>query len=330
LKSKFSIVQAVFIPFVLLLVNFAFGGCLILIGAVGLSKPSKEGYFFLIAGLVFLGLFVLIVRHYLRVFAQITVDEYSIAFRRLLKTTVYNWSDVQSIKLLGKEYEFGWIIFDYPMEAATLEFLDGSREVVFIKYYANMDRIRTALHVIRTRIEEGEKITEDCFIPISRTQPAINPPIDALKFGRNHLLTFNGIFAHSSWIFLAWLWLFANNGMGVLPKLGFTIYIGGFFYGILGFQLHYFRLNGAYLMVRNHCWLWRRHNYRMKDIREIVVEEPHKMSTAIRVITTNYEDQLYPSGSINKKSWIRLMNEFARLGIPVRNETYYEWPEIEE
>ena len=48
--------------------------------------------------------------------------------------------------------------------------------------------------------------------------------------------------------------------------------------------------------------LWKNDTYYIKDLREIVFEEPHKMSTSLRVITNNYETKLYPAGSIRNKS----------------------------
>ena len=70
--------------------------------------------------------------------------------------------------------------------------------------------------------------------------------------------------------------------------------------------------------------VWRNDAYLIKDIREIVFEEPHKMSTSLRVITNNYESKLYPAGSIRQKSWRKIKEEITAYGVKVRNEAYFE------
>jgi hypothetical protein len=112
--------------------------------------------------------------------------------------------------------------------------------------------------------------------------------------------------------------------MSSIGKIIFASFILVLFQGLFGYQLHNFRLNEKLLVVRNHVWLWRNDIYKIEDLREIVFEEPHKMSTSLRVITNNYETKLYPAGSIKNKSWRRLCRRLTELGIPVRNEAYFE------
>jgi hypothetical protein len=302
--------------------TFGLAGILILAGSRALSKSDNASFLLLVFGLVFLAMTVLIVRHYAKILNTIEVALDGIEITGLINRKCISWNEVQAFNLTGKEPE-RFMFTSLPMEAITILNKNGTKEIAFGKYYSNFDRLRTAFHFINLKIEKNEKITSDCFIEVAREKPLISNLTDLRKFGGNHLLTFNGLIAYGSIVFALWLIMFANNNMPILAGLIVLSILLLFGPGLYGYQLHYFKLNEEFLVVRNHLWFWQNDAYMIKDIREIVFEEPHKMSTSLRVITNNYESKLYPAGSIRQKSWRKLSEEISAYGVKVRNEAYF-------
>ena len=85
--------------------------------------------------------------------------------------------------------------------------------------------------------------------------------------------------------------------------------------------MHYFIITREFLVVKNTVWFWMREIYLLEDIKEIVIETPHKRETSLRIITTDYRDKLYSAGSLRNKTWKRLIEKFEIIKIKVRNET---------
>lgn len=323
MKSKFSIAQTVLLPFFLFLFIFGLGGLSLYAGIAFLSKSDNGGFLLAGFGLVFLAMGIVAVNHYVLILNQIKINVKGISIQGLVKHKAYKWSEIDNIHLTGKGFET-FMFTSMPMEAISIETKDGDRETILVKFYSNMDRIRTALHFINIKIRNNEPVTLDCFTPVERRKPAFVKSSSMTKYGGNHLLTLNGIMAHGGLIFIFWIFLFSGGPMGMFGKSMLSAFMILFCYGLYGYQLHYFYLDKEHVVVKNHIWLWRNDTFRLADIREIVFEEPHKISTSLRVITNNYETKLYPAGSIKRKSWSRLSQEFTNLGITVRNEAYFD------
>jgi hypothetical protein len=286
-------------------------------------KSNNDGFLLLGFGLVFLAMSLLIVWHYSKLFNQVWIDQTGIRIQGLIKKKFIGRDEVDEINLTGKEFE-RFMFTSMPMEAISIVTKKSDKEVILVKYYSNMDRIRTALHFIKLRLERQQEITSECFITVERQEPEIKDLTSLQKYGGNHLLTLNGLIVHGSLIFVLWLFVFSNSPMDLGVKTIVSLFALTFCFGLFGYQLHYFRLNTDYLLVKNHVWLWRNDAYLISDLREIVFEEPHKMSTSLRVITKNYETKLYPAGSVRRKSWSRLSKEFSKMGILVRNEAFFD------
>lgn len=320
MKSKFSLAQAFLIPAFSFLLPLGVGSLLIF-GGVG--KTDKSGFLLTCFGLVFLIMSLFIARHYLKMLRVIEINLDGITIKGLSETRTVRWSDVKKIKLTGKEPEGFWFM-SMPMEAVSIRTKDELKEVFLVKFYSNMAAIRTALHFIKVRIDKGEEITSDCFLNVQRIEPAVADLSSLKKFGKNHLLTLNGVTVYGSMIFPVGLFYYSNNPLPVLTWIflcGAMLFFGP---AVHGYQLHYFKLNEEYLVVKNHVWFWVNDAYYIKDIRLIVFEEPHKMSTAMRVVTNNYESRMYPAGSINKKEWFSLREQLKDYKVKFKNEAYFE------
>ena len=89
---------------------------------------------------------------------------------------------------------------------------------------------------------------------------------------------------------------------------------------LLSYQMHYFIIGQKYLIIKNTIWLWRKDIYQLTDIKEVVIETPHRLSTSLRVITNDYRDKLYPAGSLSDKTWREMMKQLQNSKVKVRNE----------
>jgi hypothetical protein len=323
MKSKFSFVQTVLIPGYLLLFTIGLGGGLALAAMVAPNASGKDSVVLLIASSIFMLMALLSVRHYLRLLRTIELTLTGITVRSVFKETTILWSDVERIDLTRKEPET-FMFITMPMEAISILTRDESKEVFFVKLYSNMDRIRTALHFIKLKLEKQEEITSECFIPVERKRVHITDMSGFQKFSGNHVITLNGVAVYCCIGFGLWLFASYDNKLPLLGRvavlLGMLLFGPGFF----GYQLHYFLLDNEYLVVKNHIWPWRRHVYALSDLREIVFELPHRMSTSLRVITNNYETTLYPAGSLREPRWSELKDQLIARGIKVRDEAYIE------
>ena len=183
--------------------TFGIAGLMLFVGSKALLKSDNGGFLLSRFGLVFLTMGILAVRHYMQLFNQIRLNESGIDIKGLLKHKTYKWSDVQGLNLTGKGYET-FMFISMPMEAVSIEFKDEVRETILVKFYSNMDRIRTALHFVNLRLKQREEITSDCFTRVQRQEPVIKDTSNLEKYGGNHLLTINGLVAHGSWIFVGW------------------------------------------------------------------------------------------------------------------------------
>lgn len=320
MKSKFSIAQIIVLS-ILLLICLGLGSVLVL-AAIVTSDGGKTVIVVSVAGLVFLAMGVFAIRYYLQIFNTIEIRLDGIAIKGLLKNRWIAWDEIKVIRLTGKKPE-RLLFTSMPMEAVSISMTDGSREIILTKYYSNIDRIRMALYFIKLKLAAREAITADCLLPVQRAKPVISDTSRFQRFGGN-ILTFNSLVLFALVFLGIYILVFSKHSTSfwqvAIPSL--AILINGPV--LLGYQLHYFSLNEEYLIVKNHIWLWRNDIYLLKDIREIVFEDPNKLSTSLRVITTNYESKLYPAGSLRNKDWRAFREVFRSRGIRIRNEASFD------
>jgi hypothetical protein len=85
-------------------------------------------------------------------------------------------------------------------------------------------------------------------------------------------------------------------------------------------------LDKDYLVVKNHVWPWVHQVYRIKEIKQVVLEMPYRRSISLRIITQEYKSRLFPAGSLRKNHWKALLIQLQDLGLYIRNESTIESP----
>lgn len=268
-----------------------------------------------------LGLYA--IYYYLKIFRSISVDNRGITVSNIFNSIFYPWSDVNSIRLTGKEPE-RFLGLSMPSEALSIAMNSGERRVLFSKYYRNFPIILQGLQFIKKQLKNNQKPQLNGFEYKILDAPDIQNLDMLTKYDNNHWLSFNGIAIYGFTALMSYLVFTADRPIypGGLFLLGFT----SLFWIGLGYQLHYFLLDNRYLVVKNHIWLLRTHTYRLSDINEIVFERPYRMSTSMRVNTKDFRTRLYPAGSLKTTTWQLLMEELRKHNVNVRNEAIYEDP----
>lgn len=319
IKSKFSLIQAFLIP--LYVITASLGVAILAIWvSVQRMKEGESSDTTAWISLVFGLLGLLVLHHYYKVILFIKLNNSGIRINRLFGSDFIHWTDVKSIRLTGKELEsFLWI--SEPFEATVIELNNGEERVLFAKYYRNFHLILSALQKAKTQMALKEKVDLTKVSVAVVEKPTLRNYAALTKYSGNHFTSFIGIMFYVTIGFY-----FHMMATLDYPGLTVVLIVGSVFCLMLGlfvYQMHYFFMNEEYLIVRNHVWVFRTHQYRLADIKEVVIENPHRMSTSIRVITQDYKSRLYPAGSLRNKTWRLLLKDLEKNGVKVRNEAIH-------
>lgn len=319
IKSKFSLIQTFLIPLYALACSLGLAVLAIWVSIQRMKEGESSDTTAWIS-LVFGSLGLLVLHHYYKVILFIKLNNSGICVNRLFGSDFIYWTDIESIRLTGKELEsFLWI--SEPFEATVIELNNGEERVLFAKYYRNFHLILSALQKAKTQMALKEKVDLTKVSVAVVEKPTLRNYTALTKYSGNHFTSFIGIMFYVTIGFY-----FHMVATLDYPGLTVVLIVGGVFCLMLGlfvYQMHYFFMNEEYLIVRNHLWVFRTHQYRLADIKEVVIENPHRMSTSIRVITKDYKSRLYPAGSLRNKTWRLLLKDLEKNRMKVRNEAVH-------
>jgi hypothetical protein len=250
------------------------------------------------------GLAILIVVRYIRKTPLVTIT----ASELTIGKQMIEWSAIETLQLSGKR-NFPLII-GHPMEATTIVLKNGGEIILFDELYANAAEMKQWLaHYILHQPVSQNNYTED---------PREVDENYAETFKGHPLFSFRGLAMWGFIGFFAYLTLtdskFQANGALVA---GFAC-LGWFI--AMSYQMNYFIVTPTHLIVKNHYFFWKKKTYRISDIEELVFETKPKMPNYLRVITKNFENKLFPAGTLLDKHWLALGATMHAQGIKVRNE----------
>lgn len=254
-------------------------------------------------------------------FPSLTIDKEGIEVSTIFKTKKYSWTEIQSIELTGKQ-PHKFLFVSMPIEATTIKLLDNSKIYLWADYYRNKSELRVVLDRANNILQDNKQFGK---LDFNVNRPSFADQYvsdnDAKEFNGNHLFTFNGLFFYGWVIFIGFIvstkpQVFLTN-YGAIISISFATLV---ITGMLSYQMHYFKTTRQFLIVTNTIWFWRKDIYSLSDIREVVIETPHRLSTSLRVITTDFRDKLYPAGSLSDTTWKKIMEQLRNDRIKVRNE----------
>lgn len=280
-----------------------------------LAKGEIEftSYLILLLVVVFLLMVVYTPIIYLKNAPIISVDDRNIKFGN----EVYPLSSIKEVIFTGK-MPFKYL-FNFPMEGSAVIFKTGQVKFVYNDMYTNTSELKVFLKNALTDGLTNEEALKPNYLKLSTERFA------ELEFNGNHFLTFNGLMFYGWAVFIGVMvfkkpTLFLTN-LGALFSVSFVSFI---YFAIFSYQMHYFRIENKHLLVKNSLWFWRKHVYNIEDIEEVVFEVPHRLSTSLRVITTDFREKLYPSGNLTNECWLKLKTALEDSAVKVRNEAVVE------
>lgn len=284
---------------------------ILLVGVLPAGKGNPIEWSMMFSG----GLFILfgcyLVYYYSKIFLVLTLSNEGIRFSNWFHNSFIAWNQIKQINLTGKRASFG--VLD---EAVSLLQKDGQERVIFVRYYQNMPRIQTALKMIHQQIRQRKLIDLSLVQKTEMNkQEQITDFSSFKKYSGNPLFSYNGLFVFAMLGFLLYNIVdlgFAERQTWIIAFMALCIYV------FFGFQLHYFYLNKEYLVIKNHAFPFRKIQFRLKDIEEVVFEEPYQRSTALRVITKDFQSKLFSGGSLNSRKWKTLMLGLRRNKVKIR------------
>ncbi|HYE54232.1 MAG TPA: hypothetical protein VD996_05285 [Chitinophagaceae bacterium] len=268
-------------------------------------KPKD--YIMLVFGVAVLFMAFYTVFRYYRNAPKIILDGNFISFN----AETFPLSDIQKVVLTGKS-DFPYVV-DFPMEAATVYFKDGTTKFIYDDMYKNSWELKSYLKQV---IIEKKNFTAVETNEVSRPE-LDNEDYDTFK--GNQFTSLRGI---TFWaLIVSFVYMMITNDRR--PTTEFVLSIALFSICWLVFHawlMHYFEVSGKYLVIKNHLFFWKRKAYRLTDINEIVFETRHRMPNCLRVITKDFKNKLYPAGTLRTKTWLELKKNLENRQIKVRNE----------
>lgn len=223
-------------------------------------------------------------------------------------STLYYWSDVKKIELLGKHS----FIFLTSKEGTSIILKSGGQRIFIDSLYSNAGEIK--------RFIQDVIIDKKSFPSTAINAPSAEEASGEIfaAFKGVQLYNYRGIILWLIELAMVYVAILNRNSNGALIFCLVTAVVS--FFGFSHF-MNYFELSDRFLSVRSHNLLWKKNLYRVDDIKEIVFEQPDKMPVCLRVITNDFESKHYPAATLWDKDWRALKKALEAKNIPVRNES---------
>jgi len=286
------------------------------------GKPLTKTMF--IVPIIFLPFAIYLIYYLLSRFPQLTIDKTGITLSTIFKTKSYQWDVVKDIEITGKQFH-KFLFVSMPIEATTIHLNDNSDIYLWVDYYRNKPELRVILDRANRILQANRQFSRLDF-NIDRTDfsKQLSTDSDGKEFNGNHFLSFNGLIFYGWLGFFSYLFIIQDHnpltnitGLIILPLVVIS------FPALFSYQMHYFIIGQNYLTIKNTIWFWKKDIYLLNDIKEVVIETPHRLSTSLRIITTDYRNKLYPAGSLSDTTWKEMMEQLRNDKIKVRNEAIF-------
>jgi len=325
ISSKLSILPTIIIILISVVLFGGIGIMLLLRFFEKLETENKITWANLIFPFFILVFIFYSIRYIIINFPKIIVDKSGISFSTYFKKEFYNWNEIENIQITGKQ-NLTFLFSTMPIEATTLNLKSGKQKYIWADNYSNISEIRILLEKAEKLLSENKTKMNSLDFKINRNQKVLNQINfkDKIEFNGNHFLSANGLMFYGFIIFV--LFMFFQNPTKMINNykaLLFIITVGTVMCGIFSFKMHYFIITEKYIIVKNSIWFWHSKIYEIENVKELVIESPHKQSTSLRIITKDYQSKMYQAGSLRDSTWTEMKEYLLKKGIRIRNETYH-------
>jgi hypothetical protein len=286
------------------------------------NKTTWENLVFPFLILVFI---IYLLKHIVNNFPKIVIEKSGINFSTYFKKEFYDWNEIENIKITGKE-NLKFLFTSMPFEATTLNLKNGKKKNIWADNYSNISEIRVLLDRAEKILSENRTEINFLDFKINRNLKISNQINfkNKIEFNGNHFLSANGLLFYGFIVFI--LYMFFQNPTKMINNyqaLFFILIVGIVMCGIFSFKMHYFIITEKYIIVKNSIWFWFNKVYEIENIKELVIETPHKQSTSLRIITNDFHSKIYQAGSLRDSTWTKMKEYLLKKEIVIRNETYH-------
>ncbi len=325
ISSKLSILPTIIIILISVVLFGGIGIMLLLRFFEKLETEDKITWANLIFPFLILIFIVYSIRYIAINFPKIIIDKSGISFSTYFKKEFYNWNEIENIEITGKR-NLSFLFSTMPIEATTLNLKSGKQKYIWADNYSNISEIRILLDRAEKLISENKTEMNSLDFKINRSRKILNQinSKEKVEFNGNHILSINGLFFYGFIVFV--LFMFFKNPTKMITNykaILFLISVGTVMCGIFSFRMYYFIVTEKYIIVKNSIWFWFNKIYEIENIKELVIETPHKQSTSLRIITNDFQSKMYQAGSLRNSTWTKLKEYLLKKEIRVRNETYH-------
>lgn len=224
-----------------------------------------------------------------------------------VKNNYYKWSELTNSKLTGK----GDMFFTSG-ECTTLFFNDKIRIQFFDDFYSNSAEMKYFIEQKLLNKEEKIENTE-----LLKEIFSIDTEF-FIPYKGNPVFSFRGIMMWGLILCFILIPLFSKKPMN-FPGLLFITFMNIFFFFMFSNMMDYFEISKNIFVVKNHYIFWKKVEYPIMDIREIVFEQQGKGPNTLRLILKNFKVKKYYAGSLTNETWLELKAEFETKNIVIRN-----------
>jgi hypothetical protein len=324
ISSKLSLLPNVIIILITIVLFGGIGFMLLLRFFEKLETEAKITWSNLIFPFLILVFIIYSIRYLIINFPKIIIDKSGIIFSTYFKNEFLNWNEIESIKITGKENQ-NFLFISMPNEATTLNLKNGKQKYIWADNYSNISEIRIILDRAEKLLSENKTELNSLDFKINRNGKILNQVNykDKIEFNGNHFFSANGLIFYGFIVFV--LFMFFENPTEMIHNYKTIVLfaVGTFVCGIISSKMNYFIITEKYIIVKNSIWFWFNKTYEIKNIRELVIERPHKQSTSLRIITKDYQSKMYQAGNLRDSTWTKLKEYLLKKEIKVRNETYH-------
>lgn len=289
-----------------LVVTFALG-TLVLWASIGiLSEPNVKlkDYLMPLFALAFYALGVLASVRFNQNVPKIKIDINSISF----DDKKFNLSEVKKVILTGKvPFRF---LNNIPKEGTILIFNDETEKVFFDDFYENSAEMKSFLNQVVVKKQK--------YIP----QLPINIDIVTARFGTKEIFKgsqFTSVRGIGMWLAVLFAVYYLISGIDLKIAVTLLIFVTIWFI-IVSLMMNYFEISERYLIVKNHNYLRKSKVFELSSIKEVVFEMAGKGPNSMRIISSNFDNNLYLAATLSDSMWLKMKLKLESKGIKVRNE----------
>lgn len=314
-KSKFSI-QLIFTAIVVVTVLLGSLVLCILPSFVDVGLDEPVGSSLLWVSLIVLLVFIITIVQFNKVFKKIIINDSGVVVSNLLRKRHYAWSD---LSVINTE------LYSNDGDVIVISTTNLCKQKFYVDSYSNRALLYQVFNFAKAELSQGRTPTFEKFSYMETPHRiAIEGLNRFLAYGKNQLLTMNTIFismcfAFTIFGFIPLIFKSETSTLIVSMSIGFS----GLFFClcyVIACQMFYFQINDIYLLVR-HPFLPISRTYLLSDIKQVAITIGTKRSTALRVLTLNYNSDIFPAGGMRNREWSELLLRLQENGVFVRNDS---------